>query len=108
MALLAAFLGWMFDGMEMGIFPLVARPALQHMQKLHAILDESFVQHWMGIITAFFLVGAATGGVVFGWLGDRFGRVRAMMLAVLCYSLFTFLGCIAHVVRDGEVQAGFL
>jgi iron(III) transport system permease protein len=31
-ALLAAFLGWMFDGMEMGIFPLVARPALQEMQ----------------------------------------------------------------------------
>ena len=32
MALTAAFLGWMFDGMEMGIFPLVARPALQEMQ----------------------------------------------------------------------------
>ena len=31
MTLLAAVLGWMFDGMEMGIFPLVARPALQHM-----------------------------------------------------------------------------
>jgi hypothetical protein len=28
MVLLAAFLGWMFDGLEMGIFPLVARPAL--------------------------------------------------------------------------------
>jgi len=27
----AAFLGWMFDGFEMGIFPLVARPALQTM-----------------------------------------------------------------------------
>ena len=32
LVLLAAFLGWMFDGMEMGIFPLVARPALQEMQ----------------------------------------------------------------------------
>jgi len=32
LALIAAFLGWMFDGMEMGIFPLVARPALQAMQ----------------------------------------------------------------------------
>lgn len=89
MALLAAFLGWMFDGMEMGIFPLVARPALQHMQKLHAILDESFVQHWMGIITALFLVGAACGGLVFGWLGDRVGRVKAMTWSILAYSLFT-------------------
>src|SRR5262245_15728500 len=75
MVLLAAFLGWMFDGMEMGIFPLVARPALQQMQLLSGLLDESFVQRWMGIVTALFLLGAACGGVVFGWLGDRFGRV---------------------------------
>jgi MFS family permease len=37
---------------------------------------------------AVFLVGAATGGVVFGWLGDRIGRVRAMTLSVLTYALF--------------------
>ena len=34
MVLQAAFLGWMFDGLEMGIFPLVARPALQELQEL--------------------------------------------------------------------------
>lgn len=89
MVLLAAFLGWMFDGMEMGIFPLVARPALQQMQLLSAALDESFVQRWMGIVTALFLLGAACGGVVFGWLGDRFGRVKALTWSILAYSLFT-------------------
>ncbi len=89
MTLLAALLGWMFDGMEMGIFPLVARPALQHMQVLSAIVDEGFVQRWMGIVTATFLLGAAAGGLVFGWLGDRIGRVRAMTASILCYSLFT-------------------
>src|SRR5215218_2585403 len=57
LTMLAAFLGWMFDGMEMGIFPLVARPALQEMQAHHGILGEGFVQSWMGIITALFLVG---------------------------------------------------
>src|SRR5262249_14338900 len=36
-------------------------------------------------------VGAATGGVVFGWLGDRLGRVRAMTLSVLTYALFSGL-----------------
>src|SRR3954470_2212945 len=61
LVLLAGFLGWMFDGMEMGIFPLVARPALQQMQSLSGLLDENFVQRWMGIITAMFLLGAATG-----------------------------------------------
>ncbi len=91
MALAAAFLGWLFDGMEMGIFPLVARPALQHMQAVHAIMDEAFVQRWMGIVTALFLLGAAAGGLVFGWLGDRVGRVKAMTWSILCYSLFTGL-----------------
>ena len=35
------------------------------------------------------LIGAAVGGVVFGWLGDRIGRVRAMSLTILAYSVFT-------------------
>src|SRR5437867_7916406 len=89
LVLTAAFLGWMFDGMEMGIFPLVARPALQQMQLLSSILDEKFVQRWMGIVTALFLLGAACGGLVFGWLGDRVGRVKAISSSILCYSLFT-------------------
>jgi len=91
LVLAAAFLGWMFDGMEMGIFPLVARPALQEMQTAAHIVDEQFVQLWMGRITAMFLLGAAGGGLVFGWLGDRIGRVRAMSASILCYSLFTGL-----------------
>ena len=84
----AAFLGWMFDGLEMGIFPLVARPALQ---ELRPGADDQFVGLWMGYVTALFLVGAAVGGLLFGWLGDRFGRVRTMALSVLTYSLFTGL-----------------
>src|SRR5947208_10467217 len=82
MALAAALLGWLFDGLEMGLFPLVARPALID---LLTTVDggqptDQQISAWLGIITALFLVGAATGGVLFGWLGDRFGRVRAMML----------------------------
>jgi MFS family permease len=91
MTLTAAFLGWMFDGMEMGIFPLVARPALQHMQLELASGTEGFIQKWMGIVTAAFLLGAAVGGLVFGWLGDRIGRVRAMTISILAYSVFTGL-----------------
>lgn len=89
--LIAAFLGWMFDGLEMGIFPLVARPALQEFQTVAGAANEQFVQYWMGVITATFLLGAAAGGLVFGWLGDRIGRVRAMTLSVLVYSIFTGL-----------------
>jgi MFS family permease len=84
MALLAAFLGWMFDGFEIGLVPLVARPAL--IELLGG--DSPTVDKWIGIITESFLIGAATGGVLFGWLGDRIGRVRAMTLSVLTYTLF--------------------
>jgi len=86
MALTAALLGWLFDGLEMGLFPLVARPALK---ELLQITDDRQIGLWFGVATAAFLIGAATGGVLFGWLGDRIGRVRAMMLSVLTYSIFS-------------------
>lgn len=96
LVLAAALLGWMFDGLEMGLFPLVARPALIEMQAAQGIPDDRFVGTWMGIITAAFLLGAALGGGVFGWLGDRIGRVRALSFSILCYSLFTGLAYFAH------------
>jgi MFS family permease len=89
MALTAALLGWMFDGFEMGLFPLVARPAL--LDLLGTGADDKSVGLWFGVMIAGFLVGAAAGGVLFGWLGDRIGRVRAMTLSVLAYTLFTGL-----------------
>ncbi len=89
--LLAAFLGWMFDGFEMGLFPQIARPALLEMQAASGggVVVDNFVGHWMGVITAAFLLGAAAGGLVFGWLGDKIGRVRALAGSILTYSLFT-------------------
>src|SRR5262245_57607522 len=88
MALAAALLGWMFDGAEMGIFSMVGRPAVKD---LMPGATEGDVGLWFNVIMAGFLVGAATGGVLFGWLGDRIGRVRAMTLSVLTYAIFTGL-----------------
>jgi MFS family permease len=88
MVLLAAFLGWMFDGLEMGIFPQIARSALG---QLIAGADEKTIGWWHQMIDACFLFGAALGGLVFGWIGDRVGRVRAMAIAILVYSGFTGL-----------------
>ena len=75
----------MFDGFEMGMFPLVARPALK------ALMPEAAGQigFWFSAIMAGFLIGAACGGILFGWLGDRIGRVKAMAWSVLVYSLFS-------------------
>ncbi len=88
LALTAALLGWMFDGAEMGVFSMVGRQAVLELLNTR---DEAVVGLWFGVVTAGFLVGAATGGVLFGWLGDRLGRVRAMTLSVLVYSVFTGL-----------------
>ncbi|MFA6543652.1 MAG: MFS transporter [Limisphaerales bacterium] len=89
MTLLAAFLGWLFDGFEMGLFPLIGQPALKDL--LGPASPETDAAKWFGAIIAVFLVGAASGGVLFGWLGDKIGRVRAMSLSIFTYAIFTGL-----------------
>lgn len=98
MALLAALLGWMFDGAEMGLFSMVGNAAVQDLLEETGKIDQA--GRWFGIIIAMFLVGAATGGVVFGWLGDRIGRVRAMSLSIMVYALFTGFCGIAQTVEQ--------
>jgi SHS family sialic acid transporter-like MFS transporter len=88
MALTAALLGWLFDGFEMGMFPLVGQKALVELLPTQTPAERTV---WFGVIMAVFLIGAATGGVVFGWLGDRVGRVRAMALSIFTYAIFTGL-----------------
>jgi len=98
MALTAALLGWLFDGFEMGLFPVVSRPAIQELLLLQgAAVNDDAVSFWNSLINSSFLIGAATGGVLFGWLGDRLGRVRAMSLSILTYALCSGLGGLAGV-----------
>jgi len=79
MVLFAAFLGWLFDGFEIGLFPVVGRPALLN---LIPSAGDAVVGLWFARITAAFLLGAASGGLIFGWLGDRIGRVRALAFTI--------------------------
>src|SRR5687768_10298015 len=88
LVLTAALLGWMFDGFEQGLFSLVGQPAVAD---LLGPARAGEAGRWFGVVMAVFLVGAAAGGVLFGWLGDRIGRVRAMSLSILTYALVTGL-----------------
>ncbi len=90
-ALTAAVLGWLFDGLEMGLFPLVAGPALQELVGP----DRAAQDAWKGAIYAGFLLGAALGGLFFGWLADRIGRVRALSWSILVYALCSGLSAFA-------------
>src|SRR5687768_3850410 len=79
-ALLAAGLGWMLDAFDVTLFAMVL-PAVRAELGLSAAAA--------GILGSSTLIAAAAGGVLFGWIADRFGRTRALMLSVALYSVFT-------------------
>ena len=92
----AAWGGLVLDGMDSFIYALVLVPAMRD------LLPRSGIEPTIGnlgfygsILFSVFLVG---WGCAFLWgpIADRFGRVRALIFAILCYSVFTFLGCMAQ------------
>ncbi len=87
-ALLIAWLGWLFDGMEMGLYSWAMPPALK---ELLGTSDNSAIGFHLGITVALFLLGMSVGGIVFGRLGDRLGRVKTMIATVAVYATFTGL-----------------
>jgi predicted MFS family arabinose efflux permease len=91
-----AFLAWMFAGLEIQLFILI------HQQLMHGLFGgqagPEVVTQWFARFQAAFLFGAATGGWLFGMLGDTIGRTRSMGLSVLCYSGFTLLCYLADSV----------
>ncbi len=91
---IAAWLGWMFDGLDMHLYTLVAAPFVAEL--IHAAdTTDPRVGRYASIIQGAFLLGWALGGGFFGRLGDRLGRARALSLTVLTYALFTGLGVFA-------------
>ena len=91
---IAAWLGWLFDGLDMHLYTLVAAPFV--MQLLHASsTKDPEVGRYSSIIMAAFLIGWALGGSFFGRIGDRIGRSRTLMLTILTYSIFTGLSFFA-------------
>jgi SHS family sialic acid transporter-like MFS transporter len=103
--LVAAFLAWMFAGLEISLFVLIHRQMVLGL--LGADTPEPDVTRWFAWYQAAFLFGAAAGGWLFGWLGDRVGRTRAMSAAVMCYSLFT-LACYFATDADAMLVLRFL
>jgi MFS family permease len=101
--LVAVFLGWMFAGMEMSLMIPATRPAIQAFvyvqgggEKADVVQMEVLADQWLSRFIAAFLLGAAAGGALFGWLGDRAGRVKAMATSILCYSAITGVGYFAN------------
>lgn len=91
---IAAWLGWLFDGLDMHLYTLVAAPFVA--QLLHvASTADPMVKEKSSLIQASFLVGWALGGAAFGRVGDLMGRSRALSLTILTYATFTGLAFVA-------------
>lgn len=90
-ALLAAQLGWMLDAMDVMLYAFA----------LDAIRAEfSLTSAQAGALVSLTLVASAAGGIFFGVLADRIGRVRALMLSILSYSVATSLTATAGSVTQ--------
>src|SRR5256885_3866176 len=92
----AAWGGWALDGMDSFIYALVMVPALRELLPRSGIPDTPANEGlYGGLLFALFLVGWGLA-MLWGPLADKFGRVRTLMLTIAWYSLFTFLGAVAH------------
>jgi MFS family permease len=86
-ALIAAALGWMLDAFDVTLFAMTL-PAMRAALGLSA--------QAAGVLGSVTLIAGAAGGLVFGWVADRYGRTRALMASVVLYSVFTALCGVAQ------------
>ena len=84
-----AALGWLFDTMDQQLFVLARDEAMAEL--LHLAPTDPAVAKAGGKATMWFLIGWASGGLFFGIMGDRVGRVKTMLATILLYSIFTGL-----------------
>ncbi|MBI4582529.1 MAG: MFS transporter [Planctomycetes bacterium] len=95
--LIVAALGWLFDCLDQQLFTLARVPAMKELlaPSPGTPAATKLVDEYSGYVTSIFLIGWATGGLVFGVLGDRFGRARIMMITILIYSACTGLSALS-------------
>src|SRR5947207_2609286 len=89
-----AAIAWMADCLDQQLFNLARVMSLTDLNG-GASANPDMVKQWAGWATSVFLIGWATGGLIFGMFGDRIGRVRTLMYTILLYSIFTGLSALS-------------
>jgi len=84
--LLAAALGWMLDAFDAMLYALVLA---------HVMHDLGMTKGTAGFLNSLTLLASGIGGVAFGFIADRLGRKRALMLSILTYSVCSFASGLA-------------
>jgi MFS family permease len=90
-SLLAAFLGYMLDSMDVMLYAFVLGQIQREMHLSTAV---------SGAMMSATLIAAAAGGIGFGWFADRFGRTRALTWSVLVYSIATAMCGFTHTALE--------
>lgn len=120
-----ASLAWLFDCLDQQLFIIARSPAIgallpndttlhrvinffaEHFPKFLKYLPEGnsseAIKQWGGNTTAIFVAGWATGGLIFGAIGDKIGRARTLAITVLMYSICTGLSAFSQSVIDFSV-----
>src|SRR5438105_14919156 len=88
LVVIIASCGWLFDCMDQRLFVLARESALKELLKDDALALSQLKQH-IGTATMWMILGWATGGIIFGMLSDKLGRVKTMAATLLIYSGFT-------------------
>ena len=98
-AFIACWLGGVFDGMDSSLMAVVLPKAIG---QLIGTTEPAAITQTGSVVTAWFLLGWTLGGFLLGWVGDRYGRLKAMLASILLYSLFTGL---SGLVQDWQQLA---
>jgi MFS family permease len=95
--LVVAALGWLFDCLDQQLFNLARKPAMETLlAAADGSIDPKAVNFYGGLSTCIFMAGWATGGLIFGVIGDRLGRAKTMMITIIIYSLCTGLSALSQ------------
>jgi MFS family permease len=90
--------GWIFDCMGQRIFVLGREPAVREL--LGAAASEKNLAFWGPFATTALMIGWGTGGLIFGTMSDRYGRVKAMIATLFGYTVFSAISGFAHGVTE--------
>jgi MFS family permease len=82
--------GWLFDCMDQRIFILARESALKELLGSDEAAQAA-IRQYMGYATTSLILGWATGGIIFGMLSDKWGRLKTMVATLMIYSGFTGL-----------------
>ncbi len=125
LVVIIASFGWLFDCMDQRMFILAREPALRELvykeyvkpqtvqpqtsisekQGETAIVNPekhatNLIKKYGGYATTLMILGWATGGIIFGIMSDKWGRVKTMVVTLLVYSSFTGLSGIAQTIEQ--------